>query len=90
MNLFEEPEKYYSIVTMILFYIGIFFLNINLKIFNYVTICHYDSLTLIKTPTLDEKDEEVMKIDSSYIKKKSEIKLETIFATDIDAGIIVF
>ena len=90
MNLFEEPEKYYSIVTMILFYIGIFFLNINLKIFNYVTICHYDSLTLIKTPTLDEKDEEVMKIDSSYIKSKSEIKLETIFATDIDAGIIVF
>ena len=90
MILFEAPERYYSIFTMVFFYIGIFLLNINLKIYNYLTTQHYDSLTLINSPTFEEKEEEIMKLDTSYIKSKNEIKLETIFATDIDVGIIFF
>ena len=90
MILFEAPERYYSIFTMVFFYIGIFLLNINLKIYNYLTTHHYDSLTLINSPTFEEKEEEIMNIDTSYIKSKNEIKLETIFATDIDVGIIFF
>ena len=90
MILFEAPERYYSIFTMIFFYIGIFFLNMNLKIYNYLTNFLYDSLTLIKSPSIVEKEEEIMKIDYSYRKSKNEIKLETIFATDIDVGIIFF
>ena len=36
------------------------------------------------------KEDEIIKLSDTYVKTKSEIKLETLFATDIDCAIIVF
>ena len=88
--LFEEPDRYFSFISMFLFFIGIYCLNIYLKICDYILHCQFESFSSVKTQPIDEKDEEIMNLSYSYIKSKNEIKLETLLATDIDCGIIVF
>ena len=88
--LFHEPDKYFSVFSMILFFIGIYCLNINLKVYQYILYCQFESLTISQEKLMEEKEEEILKISDSYFKSKNEIKLETLFATDIDCGIIVF
>ena len=88
--LFEEPDRYFSFISMFLFFIGIYCLNIYLKICDYILHCQLESLSTVKTQPIDEKDEEIINLSNSYIKSKNEIKLETLLATDIDCGIIVF
>ena len=89
--LFEQPDQYFSIFTMILFLMGIYCLNINLKINHYLIYSQIESLTLISQENIkEEKEEEMVKLSDTFVKTKNEIKLETLFATDIDCGIIVF
>ena len=90
INLFEDSDRYLSIATMILFLIGIYFLNINLKIYQYIFFRQFESLTFAPPQMSEEKEEDALKTSNKYTKVKSEIKLETLFATDIDCGIIVF
>ena len=88
--LFEKTDRYFSILSMLLFLIGIYCLNINLKIYQYILYSQFESLTINPEIKKDEKDEAIQNIEDTYIKSKCEIKLETLFATDIDCGIIVF
>ena len=89
--LFEGLDQYFSKVSMILFLIGIYCLNINLKIYSYVVLSEIESLTINQEILTEEKEkEEYVKTTDTTIRTKTEIKLETLFATDIDLGIIVF
>ena len=94
--LFEKPDSYFSLVSMILFLIGIYCLNINLKIYQYLLFSQIESLTIKQEKIIEEKEEvdkkenEIINLSDTYVKTKNEIKLETLFATDIDCAIIVF
>ena len=101
--LFVTPDRYYSTVSMIFFFIGIYCINIYIKVLDYTQNSKSDALTLFQEEPNEteeaketkEKIEDIIgdltKLKSSLvIKTKNEIKLETLFATDIDCGMIVF
>ena len=88
---------------MIFFFIGIYCINIYIKVLDYTQNSKPDALTLFQEEPNEteeaketkEKIEDIIgdltKLKSSLvIKTKNEIKLETLFATDIDCGMIVF
>ena len=99
--IFDEKDnetnnsKFVGIFSFILFYIGFFFININIKVVQYIKYYKEDSFDEntegLRSTTLDEFLElKKISVTGKIIKTKEEKKLETLFATDIDCGIIVF
>ena len=91
----KNNTKYVGILTYILFYIGFFCVNINIKVIQYIKYFKEDILDPtteeIRNPSIDEYiDIKKVSITGKIIKSKEEVKLETLFATDIDCGIIYF
>ena len=91
----KKHAKFIGILSFILFYIGFFLVNINIKVIQYIKyykIDIFDERTEeIKEENIDDLlDTQKISITGKIIKTKEEKKLETLFATDIDCGIIVF
>ena len=85
--LFNENSKYIGIISFVLFYIGFFCVNINIKLVQYIKYCKNDNNREVK----DEYAElnRITKVDKVIIDKDDK-KLQALFDTDLDCGIIVF
>ena len=97
--IFEEEDnknsKYIGITSFILFYIGFYCVNINIKVIQYIKYYRGDIFNEYTEEINDDNIDDIfntkkVSITGKYIKTKDEKKLETLFATDIDCGIIVF
>ena len=91
----DNYSKYVGILSNTLFYIGFYCININIKVIQYIKYFREDifdeSTEEIRNQPFDDfLDIPKVSITGKIIKSKQEIKLETLFATDIDCGIIVF
>ena len=90
-----DYSKFIGIFSLILFFVGFFCININIKVIQYIKYFKEDifdeNTEEIKTnPLEDILDIKRISITGKIIKTKDEKKLEALFATDIDCGIIVF
>ena len=91
----KKHAKFIGIISFVLFYIGFFCVNINIKVIQYIK---YYKVDIFDERTEEIKEESIndllgtqkVSITGKIIKSKAEKKLETLFATDIDCGIIVF
>ena len=102
----DKNSKFVGILSICFFYIGFYCININIKVIQYIKYFRedifdenteeirnesFDNLDNLRKPSFDDFIEmKKVSITGKIIKSKQEIKLETLFATDIDCGIIVF
>ena len=85
--LFKENSKYIGILSFSFFYIGFFCININIKLIQYIKYCKNDNAGEVK----DEYAElNRITIADKFVMNKDDKKLQALFDTDLDCGIIVF
>jgi hypothetical protein len=85
--IFKENSKYIGILSFVLFYIGFFCININIKLIQYIKYFKNDNAREVK----DEYAElNRITIADKVLINKDDKKLQALFDTDLDCGIIVF
>ena len=85
--IFKENSKYIGIISFVLFYIGFFCININIKLIQYIKYFKNDNAREVK----DEYAElNRITIADKVLINKDDKKLQALFDTDLDCGIIVF